>query len=154
MELKTKVAAGQGSQDIVISRVFELPVHLLFKAYEVPELFEQWMDTTVVKMENKTHGAYRFETRREEQVVFSANGCIHEFVANTRIVRSFQMENTPFPAQLEFMEFEKIDEASSRLSIHIIFKSAEYRNQLLQMPFAQGLNMAHNRLQQLFKNAK
>lgn len=149
MELKTKVAAGEGSQDITIQRLFDLPVKLLFKAYQEPELFEQWMDTTVVKMENKNHGAFRFETRRGGQVVFSANGCIHEFVPNTRIVRSFQMENTHFPAQLEFIEFEKLSETTSQLSIRIIFKSPEFRNQLLQMPFAQGLNMAHNRLQEI-----
>jgi uncharacterized protein YndB with AHSA1/START domain len=43
MEAKTKVQAEEGKQDIVITREFDLPVALLFKAYEDPELFEQWM---------------------------------------------------------------------------------------------------------------
>jgi uncharacterized protein YndB with AHSA1/START domain len=50
MEQKTKVNAENGKQEIVITREFDLPLELLFKAYEEPELFEQWMGTKVLKM--------------------------------------------------------------------------------------------------------
>ena len=53
MELKTKVNAEDGKQDLVITREFELPVELLFKAYEEPEIVEQWMTSKVVKLESK-----------------------------------------------------------------------------------------------------
>ncbi|RZL50158.1 MAG: ATPase, partial [Pedobacter sp.] len=125
------------------------PLELIFKAYEVPELFEQWMGTKVLKLENKKHGSYAFETSHNNMVVFSANGTIHEFVPNKRITRTFEMENTPFPPQLEFLVFEQLSENTSKLTMQIIFKSIEVRNQLLAMPFAQGINMAHNRLQEL-----
>jgi hypothetical protein len=59
------------------------------------------------------------------------------------------MEGTSFPVQLEYLTFEKITDESSRLIIHIIFQSIEFRDQLLQMPFAQGINMAHNRLEEV-----
>jgi len=36
MELKTKVNAEDGKQELVITREFDLPVELLFKAYEDP----------------------------------------------------------------------------------------------------------------------
>jgi uncharacterized protein YndB with AHSA1/START domain len=152
MEQKTKVNAEEGKQEIVITREFDLPVELLFKAYEEPELFEQWMETKVLKMENKKHGSYAFETSRNGNVVFRANGTIHEFVPNRKITRTFEMENTPFPAQLEFLKFEKLTEHTSKLIMHIVFKSVEFRNQLMQMPFAQGINMAHNRLQEIVNN--
>lgn len=154
MEQKTKVSAEDNKQEIVISRVFDLPLELLFKAYEDPELFEQWMGTKVLKLENKKHGSYAFETSHNGMVVFRANGTIHEFIPNQRITRTFEMENTPFPVQLEYLEFEKLTEASSKLTMQIIFKSIEFRNQLMQMPFAQGINMAHNRLQEIVKNLK
>jgi uncharacterized protein YndB with AHSA1/START domain len=154
MEQKTKVSAEDKKQEIVISRIFDLPLELLFKAYEDPELFEQWMGTKVLKLENKKHGSYAFETSHNGLVVFSANGTIHEFVPNQRITRTFEMENTPFPVQLEYLEFEKLTEESSKLTIQIVFKSIEFRNQLLQMPFAQGINMAHNRLQEIVNKLK
>jgi len=150
MEMKTKVEADEGKQEIRITREFDLTVELLFKAFEEPGLIEEWMGTKVVKLENKAHGGYRFETSDAGgNVVFSANGVIHEFSPNQRIIRTFEMENTPFPVQLEFLEFEKLTENTSRLDILMIFKSGAYRDQLLKMPFAKGINMAHNRLQDI-----
>ena len=154
MEQKTKVYAEDGKQEILITREFDLPLELLFKAYEEPKLFEQWMGTKVLKMENKKHGSYSFETSYNGNIVFSANGTIHEFVSNQKITRTFEMENTQFPVQLEYLEFEKLSDDTSKLTMHIVFKSNEFRNQLLQMPFAQGINMAHNRLQEIVNKLK
>ncbi len=149
MERKTKVAAGEGEQDILISREFDLPLELLFKAYVEPRIVEQWMGTKVLKLENKKHGSWQFETSDAKgNVVFQANGVIHEFSPNRKITRTFEMENSPFPVQLEFLEFEALSANTSKLSMHIIYRSAAYRDQMLKLPFAQGLNMAHNRLQE------
>ena len=51
--------------------------------------------------------------------------------------------------RLSFLEFEKLTDATSKLTIQTIYKSADFRDQHLRMPFAQGINMAHNRLQEL-----
>jgi len=148
MELKTKITAGEGKQDLVITREFDLPLELLFKAYEDPKIVEQWMGTKVLKLENKKHGSYQFETSDNKgNVVFKANGTIHEFVPDQKITRTFEMENTPFAVQLEFLEFEKLTDDTSKLTMQIVYKSIELRDQMLKLPFAQGLNMAHNRLQ-------
>jgi len=154
MKPKTKITAEDGKQEIIITREFDLPVELLFRAYIEPEIIEQWMNNKVLKLENKKHGSYSFETSHNGNVVFSANGTIHEFVPNQKITRTFEMENTPFPVQLEYLEFEKLTNDTSRLTIHIVFKSVEFRNQLLQLPFAQGINMAHNRLQEIVNKLK
>lgn len=148
MERKTIIYAEDGKQEIVITREFDLPLELLFKAYEEPEIVEQWMGTKVVKMENREHGGYRFETSVNGNVVFSANGTIHEFVPNQKITRTFEMENTPFPVQLEFLEFETLTDNTSKLIMQIVYKSVAWRDEMLKLPFAQGLNMAHNRLQE------
>lgn len=150
MELKTKIHSETNRQDLLITRDFELPVELLFKAYVEPEYVEQWMNTTVLQLDCRRHGAYRFETTDPKGNKHGFSGVIHEIVPNEKITRTFEMENTPFPVQLEFLEFEKTGEQSSRLSMHIVYKSLEHKNQMLQLPFAQGINMAHNRLQHLF----
>ncbi len=62
MEQKTKVNAEDGKQELVITREFDLPLELLFKAYVEPEIVEQWMGTKVLKLENKKHGSWQFET--------------------------------------------------------------------------------------------
>lgn len=152
MELKTKIKAEENTQELFITREFDLPLELLFKAYEDAEIVEQWMNTKVIKLENHKHGSWKFETSHDGQVVFSANGVILEFIPNEKITRTFEMENSPFPVQLEFLTFEEIENDKSKLTIQQIFKSVEYRNQLLKMPFAKGLSMAHDKLQNIFTN--
>ena len=154
MELKTKIDAEEGKQDLVITREFDLPLELLFKAYEDPEIIEQWMGTKVLKLENKKHGSYQFETTDPRGNKHGFNGTIHEFSPNQKITRTFEMENTPFDVQLEFLQFEKLTDDSSKLTMHVVYKSVDVRDQVLKMPFAQGINMAHNRLQDIVKKLK
>jgi Uncharacterized conserved protein len=155
MERKTKINAEDDKQELLITREFDLPLELLFKAYEDSEIVAQWMGTKVIKLENKKHGGYQFETSdKEGNVLFSANGTIHEFLPNQRITRTFEMENTPFPVQLEYLEFERLTDTTSKLTMHIVYKSVAFRNQVLQLPFAQGINMAHNRLQEIADRLK
>jgi uncharacterized protein YndB with AHSA1/START domain len=155
MELKTKIDAGEGEQYLVITREFDLPVELLFKAHVEPEIVAQWMGTKVLKLEAKKHGSWQFETSDAKgNVVFRANGVIHEFVLEQKITRTFEMENTPYPVQLEFLEFERLTDVTSKINIRIVYKSIEDRNQMLKLPFAQGLNMAHNRLQDVVSKLK
>ena len=153
MERKTKIQAEDGKQELVITREFDLPVELLFKAHVEPDIVQQWMGTKVLKLECKRHGSYQFETTNAQgNVVFRANGTIHEFVPDRKITRTFEMENTPFGVQLELLEFEKLTDNTSKLNMHVVYESAAHRDQVLQLPFAQGINMAHNRLQDIVKS--
>jgi hypothetical protein len=73
---------------------------------------------------------------------------------NAFITRTFQMENTAFPVQLEFLVFEKVTDDTSKLTMHVIYQSVAVRDQILQLPFAQGINMAHNRIQEIVAKNK
>jgi hypothetical protein len=84
--------------------------------------------------------------------VFKANGVIHELVPDQKIVRTFEMENSPFGVQLEFLEFERLTEETSNLKMHIVYRSAALRDRMLELPFAYGINMAHNRLQKILRS--
>ncbi|MBS1653127.1 MAG: SRPBCC domain-containing protein [Bacteroidetes bacterium] len=154
MEQKTKVNAEDGKQEIIITREFDLPLELLFKAYEEVEFIEQWMGTKVLKMESKKHGSYLFETSHKGNVVFRANGTIHEFVPNQKIIRTFEIENMPIGVQLEFLEFEKLTDDTSKLTMQIIYRSEYHRAEQLKLPFANGINIAHNRLQEIMNKIK
>lgn len=154
MEQKTKIHAEDGKQDLVITREFDLPLALLFKAYTEPEIVAQWMGTKVLKLESKKHGSYQFETTNPKGNKHGFNGVIHEFVPNQKITRTFEMENTPFPVQLEFLEFEKLTDDTSQLTMQIVYKSVADRDKMLKLPFAFGINMAHNRLQEIVNKFK
>ncbi len=155
MERKTKINAEEGKQDLLITREFELPLELLFKAYVEPEIIEQWMGTKVLKLESKKHGSYQFETKDAKgNVLMQANGVIHELVPNQKITRTFEMQNASFDVQLEFLEFEKITEETSRLNMQVIYRSGAHRDENLKLPFAWGVNMAHDKFQDVVSKLK
>jgi uncharacterized protein YndB with AHSA1/START domain len=149
MEQKTQIKAEPGKQEIFITREFDLPLDLLFMAYMEPEIVEQWMGTKVLKLENRDHGSYRFETTDPKGNKHGFNGVIHQFVLNERINRTFEMENAPFGVQLEFLDFEKVTEKKSRLKMQVVYRSVEVRDQILKLPFAMGINLAHNRIEEI-----
>jgi uncharacterized protein YndB with AHSA1/START domain len=160
MEQKTKVNAEDGKQELTITREFNLPAELLFKAYAEPKLVEEWMSnpystTKMLRLESKKQGAYQLESKDAQgKVVFRANGVIHEFIPNQKITRTFEIENMLFGVQLEIYEFKKLTADTSRLDMHVIYESVAQRNEVLKLPFAQGLNMAHNRIQEIVNKLK
>jgi len=160
MEQKTKISAEDGKQELVITREFDLPVDLLFKAHVEPDIIEQWMSNPyatakVLKFEGKKHGSYKLEsTDAEGKVVFRSNGVIHEFSLNKKITRTFEMENAPFGVQLEIYEFSGLTDDNSQLRMHVIYESVAQRDQVLKLPFAQGINHAHNRLEEVLNALK
>lgn len=160
MELKTKIHAEEGKQELTITREFDLPVELLFKAHAEPAIVEQWMSnpyTTakMLKFEAKKHGSFELQSSDAQgKVVFRANGVIHDLVPNQKITRTFEMENMPMGVQLEMYKFERLTDNTSKLTTHVIYESGVIRDQLLKMPFAQGLSMAHDRMQEIMSKLK
>ena len=154
MKKKTTVHAEEGQQGMTITREFDLPLELLFKAYTEAEFIAQWMNTTVQKLESRKHGSYHFTTSDAKgNIAFHATGVIHEMIANEKIVRTFEMEGSGFGVQLEIYEFVSLSDATSRLSMQVIYETAAQRDQVLKLPFAQGINMAHNRLEEIMTHA-
>src|SRR5690606_24126482 len=106
------------------------------------------------RYEGRKFGGWQFTTSSPEGVVlFGASGVIHEFSPNQRIVRTFEMDDPAFDAQLEFLEFKDLGERS-RLEMQIVYRSTEARDRMLKIPFAQGLSMAHDRLQKIIAQPK
>ena len=154
MDKKTTVTAEDGKHDLVITREFDLPLDLLFRAYVEPEIVEQWMGTKVFKLENKHHGSYQFETTDPKGNKHLFNGTIHAFIPNQRITRTFEMENTPFGVQLEVLDFEQLTADTCKLNMHVVYESVAQRDEMLKLPFKQGVNMAHNRIQDILGKLK
>lgn len=154
MEQKTNVIAEDGKQEILITRTFDLPVELLFKAYTEPEIIEQWMGTKVLKLDFQKHGSFQFSTSDPKGNKIGFNGTIHDFITNQKIIRTFEMENMPFGVQLEIYEFEELSENISRLKQNVIYQSVNHRDQNLKLPFKKGINWAHNKLEEILTKSK
>jgi uncharacterized protein YndB with AHSA1/START domain len=157
MELKTKVNAEDGTQELVITREFDLPVELLFKAHVDPEIIVQWKifpNTTakILELGAKKHGGYRMETTDAQgKIVSSVHGVIHEFIPNQKIIRTFEVENANMGVQLELYDFESLTNTTSKLNMRVIYESVALRDQVLKMA-SQAICMAHDRMEEIMSN--
>ncbi len=152
---KTQVIAEPNRQELTVVREFDAPKELVFQAFSDAEIFAVWMGTEVLHFDFKKNGSYEFATKDPSgNIVFKAGGAFHDFIPNEKIIRTFEMGNAPFSVQIEFLEFENIENGKCKLMMQSIFKSVEHRDNLLKLPFAFGLNMAHNRLQEILNNKK
>src|SRR5690606_39643527 len=132
----------------------DLPLQALFRAYVEARLLEQWMGTKVLRLDDRPLGAYRFETTDPKGTIHLFQGCIHELEIDRKISRTFEMVGTPYPVQFEIMEFEPLGPSRSRLVMQVLYRSVEDRDNILKLPFAQGINWAHDRLQQIMEHFK
>ncbi|HZY82721.1 MAG TPA: SRPBCC domain-containing protein [Cyclobacteriaceae bacterium] len=153
MEQKTKVTAPAGKQEVLITRDFELPVELLFKAHTEAEIIEEWMGNKVLKLDARKHGSFDYLAIDPKGNKHSFRGAFHDVIPNQKIIRTFEMDG-PFGVQLEFYDFEKITEDTSRLNMRIIYETLEQRDGVLKLPFVQGINWAHNTLQEVVSKRK
>ena len=90
-----------------------------------------------------------FETTDPQGNKYRFTGTIHDFIPDQKIIRTFEFENMALGVQLEFLEFEKLTDDSSKLTMQIIYKSEKHRAEQLKLPFAYGINMAHDQLQEI-----
>src|SRR5690606_2892079 len=132
MERKTKIHAEDGKQELRIEREFELPVESLFRAYVEAELLEQWMGTKVLRLDDRAPGAYRYQTTDPTGKDHIFKGCIHELLPNQKITRTFEMEDTGFPVQLDFLDFETLGPTKSMLRMKMVYQSVEVRDRILR----------------------
>jgi len=154
MDLKTKVTAEDGKHDLLITREFDLPVELLFKAFVDPELVVQWKtppNTTakILKSAMGKHGSFQMQiSDAEGKVIAVTHGVIHDLIPDLKIIRTFQVEGAPMGVQLEVYDFEKLTDETSRLSMHVIYETVAQRDMVFKMSGA-NMESAFNRLEEL-----
>lgn len=133
---ETNLIAESGKQDIVISREFDAPQDLVFKACTDPGLVSQWwgpkgVTTTVEKMDTRPGGMWRAVQRDAEGNEYAFHGVYHE-VTPGRIVDTFEYDAMPGHVLLETETLEDLGGGRTKLTDHLIFQSVEDRDGMLQ----------------------
>ena len=161
MTNQTKVIAEAGKQELFITREFDAPREMVFKAFEDPELLKLWlgprdMTMKIDYLDNKSGGAYRFIHCNATGTEFSFNGVIHEVTAPERMIRTFEFEGLPERGHvsLETATFEELPNGRTKLTIHSVFKSVMDRDGMVASGMERGVVDSHQRLDDLFINMK
>ena len=159
MNNKTQILAEDGKQELFIVREFDGSRELVFRAFSEPDLLLQWlgpkeMETIIDKLDNQSHGSWRFSHKDPMGMLHTFNGVIHEVCQPERIIRTFEYEGIPSRGHvsLEFLNFEELEAGRSRISIQVIYKSIEDRDGHIQSGMESGVVDSHERLDILLKS--
>src|SRR5574339_257992 len=87
-------------REVVLTRLFDAPRELVFRAHTDPELIPQWWglrsNTTIVEeLELRPGGAWRFVQRDAKGNEFAFHGEYREVMAPERLVNTFEFEGVP-----------------------------------------------------------
>ena len=150
---KTQIHAAPGTLQIVMTREFDAPRELLFRAYTEPELLEQWlgprrMTMTVQRQENRDGGVWRFIHREADGSEHGFHGVFHGEPSLDGIVRTFEYEGYPGHISLETLTFEERD-GKTIVRTNTIFQSVEDRDGMIQSGMESGVNDSTERLDEL-----
>jgi uncharacterized protein YndB with AHSA1/START domain len=130
-------------REIVITRLFDAPRELVFKACTDPNLIPQWWEpkrftTTVDKMDVRPGGIWRFVQRAPGGNKYVFNAMYHEIVPPERLVYTFEFEGMPGHVALETVTFEEHD-GKTKLTDKLLFQTVEDRDMMFKSGIEQGL---------------
>jgi uncharacterized protein YndB with AHSA1/START domain len=149
----TRITAEPGRQEIFITREFDAPRDLVFKAFTDPRLLIQWLGPqrltmTVETFESKTGGSWRFIHKDKDGNAYGFHGVHHEIAPPERVIRTFEFEGLPEKGHtsLETARFEEMPGGRTKLITQSVFQSVADRDDMIQSGMEEGVNESYNRL--------
>ncbi len=156
----TTITAEPGKQEMTITREFDAPRELVFKAVTDPKLIPQWwgpryLTTEVDTMDVRPGGQWRYINRDAEGHAYAFHGVYHEILAPERIIDTFEFEGLPETGHvtLETMKLEELPGGRTRLTAQSVYQSVADRDGMLQSGAESGVKDTYDRLEELLKKA-
>ena len=154
---KTTIIAEPGKQELFITREFEAPRELVFRAFSEPDLIAQWLgprelQNHIEKHDFRTHGSWRYLSAGPDGRQYGFNGVIHEVAAPERVVRTFEFEGLPERGHvsLEILTLEELPGDRTRIQVQSIFRSVADRDGMVMSGMERGVNDSYERLDEMF----
>jgi uncharacterized protein YndB with AHSA1/START domain len=156
MANKTIITAEPGKQELFITREFDAPRELVFKAHVDPDLYVQWvgpddLTMTIDKWEPYEGGTYRFTHERDGHK-YAFFGCNHEVLAPERIIGTFEFDGLPERGHviLGTTRFEELPEGRTRIIHQSVFQSVADRDGMIRSGMERGVVQGYEKLDKLF----
>src|SRR5215472_1337144 len=153
---KTTIFAEPGKQEMIITREFDAPRELVFKAFTDPELYVQWLGPLRITMmldtfEPRSGGRWRYIHKDQSGNEFGFHGVYHEVFAPERIIDTFEFEGLSEAGHvcLETLTLEALPGGRTRLTAQSVFQSVADRDGALQSGMEEGIHDSYERLTEL-----
>jgi uncharacterized protein YndB with AHSA1/START domain len=160
MANKTVVTAEPGKQELFITREFDAPRELVFKAHVDRDLYVQWLGPreltmTIEKWEPYGGGSYRYTHERDGHK-YAFFGVNHEVLEPERIIGTFEFDGLPERGHviLGTLKFEELPGGRSRIVSQSVFQSVADRDGMVQSGMERGVSEGYEKLDELLSQKK
>ena len=155
---KSAVVTLPSDTQILITREFDAPRHLVYRAYTTPELIERWWagergEVTSVEVDLRVGGTWRYVMRANEGFEVAFHGEYREIVPNERIVRTEVYEAVPDDFAVETISFDERDGRTTLTSLMEV-SSRQTRDAILEMGMEDGMQEAFDLLERVAVSLK
>jgi uncharacterized protein YndB with AHSA1/START domain len=154
----TAVITLPSDTEMLITRVFDAPAELIFRAWTTPELVKQWwgFDTSewlVCEIDFRVGGTWRFVAREGDMEV-GFHGEYREIDAPHRLVSTEVYEGAPNPEEsgsVNTMTLDEVDGVTTMTTL-VQYPSQEIRDAVLESGMESGMQVSYNRMEDLVRS--
>jgi uncharacterized protein YndB with AHSA1/START domain len=145
-------------EQILITREFDAPKHLVYKAWTTPELVKRWWnakrgEVTIAEIDLRVGGRWRYVMVTEDGSEVGFHGEYREIVPNERIVSTEVYEGAPQGdgAEQGTLNTATFTEADGRTTLTILVEapSEDIRDAIVESGMEAGLQDALDLLEQV-----
>jgi uncharacterized protein YndB with AHSA1/START domain len=141
---------------ILITREFDAPKHLVFKAWTTPELVKRWWhanrgEVTIAEIDLRVGGTWRYVGESPDGRPVAFHGEYREIVPNERIVSTEAYEGAPDPdanATVNTLTLTEVD-GRTTLTVLVHAPSKEVRDAIIESGMEAGMQDALDLLEQV-----
>ena len=158
---KTVITAEPGKQELFVTREFDAPRELVFRAYTEPDLYARWLgprglSTRFEVFEPVSGGRWRFVQKDESGSEFAFHGVTHEVLAPERIIGTFEFEGLPESGHvlMETTRFESLPGGRTRVTSQSVFQSVDDRDGMIASGMEHGVVEGYERLDEILDTLK
>jgi uncharacterized protein YndB with AHSA1/START domain len=148
---ETTIVADERVPTITITREFDAPRDLVYRAHTDPELYVRWIGPKAVETDVRTWdvrrgGEWAFANTQDGEEIASFFGSFHDVWPNERIVWTFTYEGVPEGVALETLTFEELPGGRTRLRVVSVVESFEFRDSMLASGMDVGVTEGYEKL--------
>lgn len=156
MKNLTSITVEPGKQELFISREFDYPRELVYKAFTEPDLVVKWLGpkdltTRLEKFETWNGGSWRYIQTDANGNEYAFHGVTHEATRPERIIQTFEFEGLPERGHvvLQTARFEALPGNRTKLVEQLVFQSVADRDGMVQAGMERGVVDSNDRLDEV-----
>lgn len=143
-------------REIVMTRAFDAPRHLVFYALTKPELIKRWLlgppgwSMPVCEVDLKVGGRYRYVWRHDgDGGNMGMGGVFREIVTPKRLVQTEKFDESWYPGEALATAVLIEQKGRTTLTTTVLYESREARDGILKSGMERGVAASYDRLEEL-----